>query len=202
VTYRAYRAYRALFSRNFAGHLGELVRIVRLVRTKLQRTTRPEGRSGPRVAHISLVFREIWDTTDLNCSPRRVRKVLGGRNCPYGVCAQAKAGGNRTGAPCSPQRTWAEKDGRSPTIAFAIRPRREVPAVKHNSQALTKLPVTWFSPLTAKCVNLRSKGRIRAAAFETITNAIEIEINDRSGVEGKHLAEEQTAGDSNTERPA
>jgi hypothetical protein len=30
---------------------------------------------------------------------------------PAGVCVIAKAGGNRTGAP-SPQRTWAEKDGR------------------------------------------------------------------------------------------
>jgi hypothetical protein len=25
-----------------------------------------------------------------------------------------------TGAPCSPQRTWAEKDGRSPPNAFAV----------------------------------------------------------------------------------
>ena len=33
------------------------------------------------------------------------------------ICALATAGGNRTGAPCSPERTWAEKDGRSPTIA-------------------------------------------------------------------------------------
>ena len=45
------------------------------------------------------------------------------------IQAAAKAQRNRTGAPCSPHlprravgRTWAEKDGRSPTIAFAIRP--------------------------------------------------------------------------------
>jgi hypothetical protein len=29
--------------------------------------------------------------------------------------------GNRTGAPRSPRRTWAEKDGRSPSIAFQSR---------------------------------------------------------------------------------
>jgi hypothetical protein len=37
---------------------------------------------------------------------------------PYGVCVVGSVGGNRTVAPCSPQRTWDEKDGRSPTIAF------------------------------------------------------------------------------------
>jgi hypothetical protein len=30
----------------------------------------------------------------------------------------SKIEGNRTGAPRSPKRTWAENDGRSPTIAF------------------------------------------------------------------------------------
>ncbi len=32
--------------------------------------------------------------------------------------AAEKIEGNRTGAPCSPQRTWAENDRRSPAIAF------------------------------------------------------------------------------------
>ena len=35
-----------------------------------------------------------------------------------------------------------------------------------------------------------------------IAEAIEVEIDDRRGVERKHLAEEQTAGDGDAERPA
>jgi hypothetical protein len=35
--------------------------------------------------------------------------------------------GNRTGAPRSPKRTWAENDGRSPTIAFTISTEELVP---------------------------------------------------------------------------
>jgi hypothetical protein len=30
----------------------------------------------------------------------------------------SSTGGNRTGAPRSPKRTWAENDGRSPSMAF------------------------------------------------------------------------------------
>src|ERR1700684_2122624 len=38
-----------------------------------------------------------------------------------------------TGAPGSPQRTWAEKDGRSPTIAFAVSTRRFTSVVPDRS---------------------------------------------------------------------
>src|ERR1700743_158185 len=44
-----------------------------------------------------------WDTTVLSPNPSRVPQV-------------------RTGAPCSHQRTWAENDGRSPTIVFIFEP--------------------------------------------------------------------------------
>jgi hypothetical protein len=62
--------------------------------------------------------------------------------------------------------------------------------------------VTSFSPQTTRYSILRSEGLIGAAPFETVTDAIEIKINDRRGVESKHLAKEQTSGDGNTERPA
>jgi hypothetical protein len=55
-----------------------------------------------RVPHISLVFREMWDTTKL-------RQATSG---------SLDSHSGRTGAPRSPKRTWDEKDGRSPTIAF------------------------------------------------------------------------------------
>jgi hypothetical protein len=48
-----------------------------------------------RVPHISLVFREMWDTAGLPLKPDAAPQI-------------------RTGAPGSPQRTWAENDGRSP----------------------------------------------------------------------------------------
>jgi hypothetical protein len=35
-----------------------------------------------------------------------------------------------------------------------------------------------------------------------IADAIEVEINDGCGVEGEHLAEKQTSGNGNAQRPA
>jgi hypothetical protein len=81
------------------------------------------------------------------------------------------------------ERTWAEKDGRSPTNDFLFD------------------PTTHYETHSAASVDLRRKRGIRAAPFEMITDAVEIEINDRRGVKSKHLAEEQTASDSNTKRP-
>ena len=70
-------------------------------------TTRFWALSPPhrRVPHISLVFREMWDTAALALKPVAVLQL-------------------RTGAPCSHQRTWAENDGRSPTTAFRSGPTR------------------------------------------------------------------------------
>src|SRR5580698_3680730 len=58
--------------------------------------------TNPRVPHISLVFREMWDTTALD--PR--------------ILEPSQHHRESTGAPRSPQRTWDENDGRSPTTAF------------------------------------------------------------------------------------
>jgi hypothetical protein len=62
-------------------------------------------RHNRRVPHISLVFREMWDTAGLPLKPMRSQQL-------------------RTGAPCSHQRTWAEDDGRSPSKAFRCGPYR------------------------------------------------------------------------------
>ncbi len=43
---------------------------------------------------------------------------------------------------------------------------------------------------------------IGATAFETIAEAIEIEIDDGRGVKREYLAEDQAAGDGNAEGPA
>src|SRR5271170_7679021 len=56
-------------------------------------------RHNRRVPHISLVFREMWDTTALHLKPFTGRQTF-------------------WGAPCSHQRTWAENDGRSPPQLF------------------------------------------------------------------------------------
>jgi hypothetical protein len=55
------------------------------------------------VSHISLVFCEMWDTTAFDLQPLE----------------DSRHPRQSTGAPRSPQRTWAENDGRSPTIALA-----------------------------------------------------------------------------------
>jgi hypothetical protein len=60
-------------------------------------------RTNRRVPHISLVFREMWDTAGLPLKLPRAQRL-------------------RTGAPCSHQRTWAENDGRSPTTALRSGP--------------------------------------------------------------------------------
>jgi hypothetical protein len=52
----------------------------------------------------------MWDTTAFN-----LRTFEPTRNTWL-----SRGGGTRTGAPGSPKRTWAENDGRSPTIAFPI----------------------------------------------------------------------------------
>ena len=41
-----------------------------------------------------------------------------------------------------------------------------------------------------------------APALEVVTDAVKVEIDDRRGVEGKHLAEEQPAGDGHAQGPA
>ena len=64
-----------------------------------------------RAPHISLVFREMWDTTDL----------------PFKPVARSQI---HRGAPGSHQCTWAENDGRSPTTAVWLRPAQNPPNVK------------------------------------------------------------------------
>ena len=58
-----------MLSQRLQGPEGDLVRLVRLVRTYLQRTANPDGRSEPRVLHLSPVFRGMWDTTDSTTRP-------------------------------------------------------------------------------------------------------------------------------------
>ena len=70
---------------------------------KERRTRGPVQSCGQEIRGISLVFREMWDTTGLPLKPPRSPQL-------------------RTGAPCSHQRTWAENDGRSPSTAFRVGP--------------------------------------------------------------------------------
>jgi hypothetical protein len=60
-------------------------------------------RTNRRVPHISLVLREMWDTTGLPLKLFQAPQL-------------------RTGATCSHQRTWAENDERSPSTAFRSNP--------------------------------------------------------------------------------
>src|SRR6202020_2866728 len=59
--------------------------------------------------------------------------------------------GNRPGAPGSPKRTWTEKDGRSPTIAFAelaTNPIEQTP-----SGSLVKFPYGTFTTTPAQTLH-------------------------------------------------
>jgi hypothetical protein len=69
----------------------------------------PPTNDGP---HISLVFREMWDTTKLPLTREGAK-----------VSSSNTASSKWTGAPGSPKRTWAEKDGRSPHDRFRYEER-------------------------------------------------------------------------------
>jgi hypothetical protein len=56
------------------------------------------------------------------------------------VCALTEPIRKWTGAPCSSKRTWAEKDGRSPTIAFAVRFRNVMVGVAHRIRPTNSVP--------------------------------------------------------------
>ena len=81
----------------------------------------PTTCSRDRVPHISLVFREMWDTTNLER--------------PLSTTQQPRR--KSDGAPCSPRRTWAEKAGRSPTIAFCQSTYRRFETTPSRQLALT-----------------------------------------------------------------
>src|SRR6266700_987799 len=76
---------------------------------------------------------------------RCVREPTDWKPSPYGACVITTVGGNRTGAPCSPKRTWAEKVGRSPPNAFGIRHRDS----GQDRQCLHMKLKPWKNPFSA-----------------------------------------------------
>jgi hypothetical protein len=93
-------------------------------------------RNQSRVPHISLVFREMWDTTGLPLKPVRVPQLHTGalrshQRCPdfllrgtnHGhVCGFSQGKPHEVAQRHQPRQetrdTWAENDGQSPSTAF------------------------------------------------------------------------------------
>jgi hypothetical protein len=92
-----------------------------LVRMRTSPPIRPRSRSQPRsLPHLSGI------PVGAPCLSRGSAASTSRKESPKGVCVIAAANRNRTGAPGSPKRTWAEKDGRPGFPARGTHQRRRV----------------------------------------------------------------------------
>ncbi len=117
--------------------------------------------------------------TSTSCLPSRSGKTLctkkrtsgAKRGCvrtrPGGVCALTEPSRNWTGAPRSPQRTWAEKDGAKPPQELLISGRGSVAAsresVRKNHGRPTYPDFLHGAPPTPACAAFIKESRMKCA---------------------------------------
>ena len=118
---RSQDSFRSRRQELFSGTRGQSYRILRLIRGVWALLGVVDGRSGLKRLRA-------------NCWKYRPPSMLNSELPPGGVCALAEPNRNWTGAPRSPQRTWAENDGRPGFPATVLSPTSTCAAFSKESR--------------------------------------------------------------------